>query len=49
MYLKHTLQTRAIAIPGYTLYHTMHPDGKTHEETALIIRSSIKHYETYKF
>jgi hypothetical protein len=24
-------------IPGYTLYHTMHPDGKAHEGTALVI------------
>jgi len=37
-----------LRIPGYTLYHTMHPDGKTHGGTALIIRSSIKHYEIDK-
>jgi len=30
-----------LRIPGYTLYHTMHPDGKTHGGTAVIIRSSI--------
>jgi len=32
--------------PGYTLYHTMHSDGKTHGGTAIIIR--IKHYEIDK-
>jgi len=32
-------------IPGYTLYRTMYPDGKTYGETALIIRSSIKYYK----
>jgi len=35
--------------PGYTLYHIMHPDGKIHGETALIIRGSIKHYEIDKY
>jgi len=35
-------------IPEYTLYHTMHPDGKVHGRTAIIIRSSIKHYEIDK-
>jgi len=28
-------------IPGYTLYHTMHPDGKTYGGTALIITLNI--------
>jgi len=37
-----------LRIPGYTLYHTMHPDGKAYGGTALIIRSNIKHYEIDK-
>jgi len=36
-------------VPGYTLYHTIHPDDKIHGGTALIIRSNIKHYEISKF
>jgi len=35
--------------PRYTLYHTMHPDGKAHEGIALIVRSNIKHYKIGKF
>jgi len=36
-------------IPGNTVYQTMHPDGKAHRGTVLIIRSDIKHYEIGKF
>jgi len=36
-----------LRIPGYTLYHTMHPDGKAYGGIAFI-RSSIKHYEIDK-
>jgi len=36
-------------IPGYTLYHTIHPDSKAYGGTALIIRSNIKYYEIGKF
>jgi len=36
-------------IPEYTLYHTMRLDGKAHGDTALIIRSDIKHYEITKY
>jgi len=36
-------------MPGYTLNHIMHSDGKTHGGTALIIKSNIKHYEIDKF
>jgi len=27
----------------------MHPDGKAHERTVLIIKSNIKHYEIGKY
>jgi len=37
-----------LGIAGYTLYYIMHPDSKTYCGTALIIRSSIKHYEIDK-
>jgi len=49
LYQKHTLQIRAIAILGYTLYHIMHSDDKAHGGTALIIRNNIKHYKIDKF
>jgi len=44
----HFTKKSYLRIPGYTLYHTMHPDDKAHGGTALIIRSSIKHYEIDK-
>jgi len=37
-----------LQISGYTLNHTMHSNGKAHGGTAIIIRSSIKHYEINK-
>jgi len=37
-----------LRISGYSLYHTIYPDGKAHGGTAIIIRSSIKHYEIDK-
>jgi len=44
----HFTNKRYLRIPEYTLYHTMHSDGKAHGGTARIIRSSIKHYEIDK-
>jgi len=44
----HFTNKNYLQIPGYTLYHTMHPDGKANGGTAIIIRSSIKHYEIDK-
>jgi len=37
-----------LRILKYTLFHIMHPDGKIHGGTALIIRNSIKHYKIDK-
>lgn len=34
---------------GYMLYHTIHPDGKARGGTAILIKSSIKHYELQKY
>jgi len=45
----HSTNKNCYHIAGYTLYHTMHLDGKAHGGTALIIRSNIKHYEIDKF
>jgi hypothetical protein len=36
-------------MPGYTLYHTMHPDGKAHGGSAILIKSKIKHYQSVSF
>jgi len=44
----HFINKSYLRIPGYILYHTMHPDGKTHGKINLIIKSSIKHYEINK-
>jgi len=44
----HFTNINYLQIRGYTLYHIMHPDGKAHGGTAIIIRSSIKHYEIDK-
>lgn len=34
-----------IKIPNYMIYSTNHPDGTAHGGTAIIIKSTIKHYE----
>lgn len=34
--------------PGYTVYDTRHPDGTAHAGSAIIVKSSIKHYESIK-
>lgn len=36
-------------IPGYTFYNTNHPTGEAHGGAAIIIRSSIKHFELPKY
>lgn len=36
-------------ITYYNTYHTEHPDGTAHGGTAIIIRSSIAHYELPKY
>jgi len=45
----HFTNKNYLYIPGYILYHTMHPDAKAHSRIALIIRSSIKYYEINKY
>jgi exonuclease III len=32
-------------IPQYSLYHSNHPDGTAHEGAAIIIRTSLQHFE----
>lgn len=36
-------------IPNYTLYHTMHPDGRAHGGSAILIRSNIKHHQAQPY
>lgn len=38
-----------LKIHNYTVYDTKHPDGKAHGGSAIIIKSSIRHYELQKF
>lgn len=45
----HFTDRNYIRIPKYNLYHTTHPDNKSHGGTAIIIREDIKHYEREKF
>ncbi|KAL7291223.1 hypothetical protein TKK_0014836 [Trichogramma kaykai] len=37
-----------LKIPNYIIYDTQHPSGRAHGGTALIIKSSIKHFELEK-
>lgn len=39
----HTTARSRICIPGFSVYHTCHPDGGAHAGTAIIIRNSVKH------
>lgn len=41
----HFTNKNHLKIPKYNIYHTNHPDNTAHGGTAVIIRSSIKHYE----
>ena len=34
-----------LKIRGYKLYHTQHPSGRAHGGSAIIIKSTVKHYE----
>lgn len=40
----HSTERTVVKIPLYTTYLTHHPDGTAHAGTAIIIKSSIKHY-----
>lgn len=42
----HFTKKSHIKIFGYSVYHTMHPDGTAHGGSAIIIRSNIKHHVT---
>lgn len=41
----HFTKRSYIKIPNYMIYSTNHPDGTAHGGTAIIIKSTIKHYE----
>lgn len=45
----HLTNRNYMKIPYYNIYHTEHPDGTAHGGTAIIIRSSIAHYELPKY
>ena len=34
-----------VKIPNYSIYHCNHPDGTTHGGAAIIIRTTLQHYE----
>ena len=39
----HTTSRSRICIPGFSVYHTCHPDGGAHAGTAIIIKNTLKH------
>ncbi|KAL7306197.1 hypothetical protein TKK_0001639 [Trichogramma kaykai] len=41
----HFTKKTYLKIPNYIIYDTQHPSGRAHSGTAIIIKSSIKHYE----
>lgn len=41
----HFSQKSYLKIPNYNIYDTNHPDGKAHGGTAVIIKSTIHHFE----
>lgn len=40
----HFTDRSLVVIPGYTIYHTNHPDGKAHAGSAVIIKNNVKHH-----
>lgn len=45
----HFIKKSYLKIPIFSVYDTKHPDGSAHGGTAIIIKTSIKHYELPKF
>jgi hypothetical protein len=41
----HTTEHTFVKIPHYTIYSADLPDGTAHAESAIIIKSTLKHYE----
>ena len=40
----HVTAKSHINVPHYAIYHTPHPDNKTHGGTAVIVRRNLKHH-----
>lgn len=34
---------------GYLINHTIHPQNATHEQSAVIIKETLPHYEDFKY
>ncbi|CAF4894495.1 unnamed protein product [Pieris macdunnoughi] len=45
----HLTSNSQIHVHNYNVYSTNHPDGTAHGGTAIIIRTSIEHYELPQF
>lgn len=45
----HFTNSSHVSISNYNIYTTNHPDGTAHGGTAVVIRSSIEHYELPQF
>ena len=45
----HFTNTYHYTIPGFDICYTCHPDGTTHEGTAIIINNTLEYYERPKY
>lgn len=45
----HLTKFSHFSVPFYSVYHSPHPDGTAHGGTAVIVKSSISHYEMNHF
>jgi hypothetical protein len=45
----HTTEHPFVKVPHYTINYANHPDGTTHAGSAIIIKSTLKHYELEPF
>ena len=42
----HFTDRTVLKLPQYSLYHSNHPDGTAHGGAAILIRTSLQHFET---
>jgi len=40
----HSTEQTAINVPYYTIYHVHHPDGTAHAGSAIIVKTTLKHF-----
>lgn len=45
----HFTDKNYFSIPRYNVYDTKHPDGTAHGGTAVIVKSNLRQYESFKY